>query len=73
VRRSLLLWDAGSDGSAVADRIVSLAETRLEALTRNIAAWVEPGMIAVAGSVLLAVILSLVVPLFELYAEILPW
>lgn len=69
---SFLLCGSGSDiadtAAAVAERLAS----RLERATRRLGSIMEPALIVVAGIAIVALVVSLVAPLFRLYGEVLP-
>ncbi len=70
--RWFALCESGADLPGTIDGLATFLETRLAALIRRIAALVEPILVALAGAVVLTVVLTLVKPLFDLYAEVLP-
>lgn len=71
--RWFALCESGADLPVTIDGLAAFLETRLAALIQRLGTLVEPVLVAIAGGVVLTVVLTLVKPLFDLYAEVLPW
>ena len=72
LRRWFALCESGADLRSTVDGLASFLEARLSASIRGFTAIVEPVLVALAGGVVLTVVLTVVKPLFDLYAEVLP-
>lgn len=67
-----LLCGSGSDVADTAEAVAERLTVRLDRATRRLGAVLEPALIVVAGLTIVALVVSLVAPLFRLYAEVLP-
>ncbi len=72
LRRWFALCESGADLPGTIDGLATFLEARLTASIQRLTTLVEPVLVALAGGVVLTVVLTLVKPLFDLYAEVLP-
>ena len=70
--RWFALGESGADLPEMMGSLTRFIETRLDRLAGRIGTLIEPLLIAVAGSVVLVVVLVVVKPLFELYGDLIP-
>ena len=70
--RWFALAESGADLPDAMDSLTRFLEARLDRLAGRISALVEPLLIAVAGAIVLAVVLVAVKPLFEVYGDLIP-
>lgn len=67
-----LLCGSGSDVSETADTVAGRLATRVELTARRLGVILEPALIVVVGAAIVVLVVTLVAPLFRLYAELLP-
>ncbi|MFW5883949.1 MAG: type II secretion system F family protein [Spirochaetota bacterium] len=66
------LCGSGSDVAETAETVAEQLAVRLERSARRLGSVLEPALVAAVGAALVAIVATLVAPLFRLYAEVLP-
>ena len=72
LQRWFSLAEAGADLQTALEALTASVETELRSVSARVAALAEPVLTLVAGAIVMAVVLTVVKPLFELYGSVLP-